>query len=79
MISLSKIVDGMPAADDALPNHNLIRCPRCTQEYRLDSSDSEWNKLHGWIGLAETAIRASHPAHTSDSLELIWKPPRGRR
>ncbi len=42
-IALTKIVDGKPAVDDGLANHEIVKFPKCALTYRLGSSDEEWN------------------------------------
>jgi hypothetical protein len=72
VVSLTKIIDGQ-SSGDALPNHSTVKCPRCEQQYRLASTDDEWNKLHTWLKLAAAAIRATHPRHEAETLPLVWK------
>jgi hypothetical protein len=60
-IAITKIVDGEPAVNDGLPNHESEKCPKWAQTYRLGSSDEEWHKLQHWMKLSEAAARASHP------------------
>jgi hypothetical protein len=72
-VSLSK--DGAP---DELPNHIAVKCPKCSQSYRLNYSDDEWNRVKDWIRLAERALREDHKRrHELSSLALLWKPVRG--
>jgi hypothetical protein len=78
MVSLTKIIDGQQPAD-SLANVQLLRCPRCEQKYCFASSDEEWHKVHGWLRLAEAAMRDAHPAHAADSLALVWKVRRAGR
>jgi hypothetical protein len=68
-IALTKIVDGEPAVNDGLPNHEIVKCPKCAQTYRLGSSDEEWHKLQHWMKLSEPAARASHQRHDPSSLQ----------
>jgi hypothetical protein len=72
-VLLTKIVNGMPAISDMLPNHQTTKCPKCEQTYQLSHSDDEWHKLSTWLGKAQTAMRASHrKRHDADVLELRW-------
>jgi hypothetical protein len=37
-VSLSKIANGKPVSDDAMPDAVEVKCPRCVQTYRLGYS-----------------------------------------
>jgi len=72
-VSLIKIVNGMPAISDTLPNHQTTKCPKCEQTYRLAYTDDEWHKLSAWLGKATRAVRESHKIrHDATALELRW-------
>ena len=72
-VLLSKLVNGMPAIGNTLPNQQTVNCPKCAQQYRLAYSDNEWHKLSAWLGKAEKAMRLSHKKrHDAPVLELDW-------
>ena len=72
-VSLIKIVHGRAAEIDTLLNQQTVKCPRCSQEYRLAYSDDEWHKLSPWLGKADGVMRQSHKKrHDLDALELRW-------
>jgi hypothetical protein len=74
VVTLTKLIDGNPAVTDALPNEQTVKCPRCSLEYRLGYSDSEWNKVKDWLKLAETALRRDHEArHQAATVALEWR------
>jgi hypothetical protein len=73
-VSLTKIVNGKPAISDTLPNEQTVKCPRCSQQYRLAYSDDEWHRLSTWLGKAERAVRESHKKrHDAAVLYLRWR------
>jgi hypothetical protein len=72
-VSLTKIVNGKPAISDTLANEQIVKCPKCEQNYRLGYSDDEWHKLSAWLKKADSAMRKSHRSrHDSDELKLNW-------
>ena len=72
-VLLTKIVNGRAVEIDTLPNQQTVKCPRCSQEYRLGYSDDEWHKLSAWLGKAQTAMRQSHKKrHDAAELEMRW-------
>jgi len=59
---------------DALANQQMVKCPRCGRAYVLAYSDSEWNKVKDWLGLAATAIRKDHSLrHEAATIPLEWR------
>lgn len=79
-VTLTKLVNGKPAVSDTLPNEQTVRCPFCEQVFRLGYSDSEWNRVKDWLGIADRAIREDHKRrHEVEALGLTWKPLRRRR
>ena len=73
-VSLIKIVHGRAVEIDTLPNQQTVKCPRCSQEYRLAYSDGEWHKLSAWLGKAQTAMRQGHKKrHDAAVLYLRWR------
>ena len=73
-VSLTKIVSGQPQVSDTLANSQTVKCPLCDQEFRLSYSDSEWNRVKDWLGIATAAIRKDHRIkHEVASLTLNWK------
>jgi len=73
MVSLTKILDDKPVIADALPNEQVVRCPRCEQTYGFGHSENEWHRLGTWLKKAESAMRESHKkGHEQEGLELIW-------
>ena len=72
-VLLTKIVNGVPAMSDTLPNQQTVKCQRCEQEYQLSHSDDEWHRLSAWLGKAARAVRQSHrTGHNADVLGLRW-------
>jgi hypothetical protein len=58
------------------PNtERLIECPYCAQAYLLTWDDKEWNSVKDWIGMAERAVRKSHPRHGDVELPVSLKVP----
>jgi len=79
-VTLTKIVDGRPAAADSFKKKLTVKCPLCDQVYRLGYSDSEWNRVKDWLNIAERSIREDHKSkHQAESLRLEWKPLRRKR
>src|SRR4029077_2646743 len=63
----------------APPQQVTITCPNCSQQYRLNYSDDEWNRVHGWIAVATKAIREDHKRrHENSSIPLHWNTVRPR-
>jgi hypothetical protein len=78
-VTLIKVVNGIPALTDGLENKQAVKCPLCEQTYRLSYSDSEWNRVKDWLGIAERAIRDDHKLrHQALSFGLKWRPLRRR-
>jgi hypothetical protein len=72
-VTLTRIIGDNPAVSNDLPNAQTITCPRCTQAYRLAYSDSEWNEVKDWLGIAETALRRDRAArHEATAIPLEW-------
>jgi hypothetical protein len=70
-VLLTKIVNGVPAISDTLPNEQTVKCPKCAQQYRMGYTDNEWHKLSSWLGKADRAMRESHKKrHDAEVLEL---------
>jgi hypothetical protein len=78
-VSLAKIADGEPLLSDTLTNSQTVRCPLCEQEFRLGYSDSEWNRVKDWLGIAERVMREDHKGrHEAQCLALEWRPRKKR-
>jgi hypothetical protein len=71
MTSLTRIVDDKSPVD-ALPYHQVLRCPQCRQQYRFGYSPDEWSKVSAWLELADSVMRESHKRdkHKQDALKL---------
>jgi hypothetical protein len=52
-----------------------IQCPYCAVAYLLTWDDEEWNSVKDWIGVAERAVRKSHPRHGDVELPVTLKVP----
>jgi hypothetical protein len=50
-----------------------IQCPYCAHTYLLVWDDKEWNSVKDWIGVAERAVRKSHPRHGDIELPVSLK------
>jgi len=73
-VSLVKLIAGKPSIIDSLPNGATVNCQLCEQTYRLGYSDSEWNRIKDWLGIAERAVRADHKyKHEVLALGLAWR------
>jgi hypothetical protein len=60
------------------PSQITLTCPHCPQQFHLDYSDDEWNRVNTMIKAAETAIREDHrKRHEGLSIDLKWNPTRG--
>jgi hypothetical protein len=71
-VTLTKLADGKSVVSDTLPNDQPVKCPLCDQLFRLGYSDSEWNRVKDWLGLAERAIRDDHNKRRHEVLSLTW-------
>ena len=55
-----------------------LKCPYCTQQFHLNYSDDEWNRVNTMIKTAEKAIREDHrKRHENLLIDLKWNPIRG--
>jgi hypothetical protein len=78
-VSLTKIAGDKPMVSDTLTNSQTMKCPLCEQEFRLGYSDSEWNRVKDWLGIAERVMRGDHKRrHEVQSLALEWRPRKKR-
>jgi hypothetical protein len=60
------------------PGQITLKCPRCSQQFHLNYSDKEWNRVNTMIKAAEKAIREDHKKrHECDEIDLKWNPIRG--
>lgn len=58
---------------DTLPNCEVIRCHRCSQEYQFRYSNGEAHRLEQWIPKAQRVVNESHPrGHPEESLAVPW-------
>jgi hypothetical protein len=60
------------------PSQITLKCPHCPQQFHLNYSDDEWNRVNTMIKAAEKAIREDHrKRHEHEAIELNWQAIRG--
>jgi len=60
------------------PAQVTLKCPHCPQQFHLNYSDDEWNRVNTMIKAAEKAIREDHrKRHENASIDLNWNLVRG--